>query len=303
MNAIAGSSSVLIMNILIISVVRLLFSGVYRSSIAALLPRPILHRFLSPTDMKEDKLRKLHENLWYTVWHTLSFVLVAKVLFYEDWAITMIKSQDYRWTINSYPHSMSSEIVLIYLMELAFWVSCLFFLAVETVRKDVVEMFVHHCSTVGLIALSYMYSYHRIGLTVMLIHDIGDIFLYSAKFFNYLRFKNLTNVLFVLFVVVFFIFRLVIFPQVIRVAWGPLTGFIENVTPDQFKGIYVLPSLLSVLQALHVMWFVLILRMLFRMLKAENKQVEGDIRSDEEGDSSTEVTTAASDLKEVRKRK
>ena len=299
----SNALSTLVINFLIISVVRLTFAGVYRSSIARRLPRPILQRFLSPPDMKEDKLRKLHENLWYTVWHTLSFVSVVKVLLSEDWAISMIKTQDYRWTIKSYPHSMSPDVVAIYLMELAFWVSCLFFLAVETVRKDVVEMFVHHCSTVLLISLSFMYSYHRIGLTIMLLHDVGDIFLYSAKFFNYLRYKNLTNLLFVVFVVIFFIFRLVIFPQVIRVAWGPLTGYIENVTPDQFEGVYVLPSLLSVLQALHIMWFVLILKMVFKMLRAENKQVEGDIRSDEEADSSAEVTTAASDLKELRKRK
>ena len=277
-------------NFVIISFARLFFTGVYRAWIASSLPKPVLQRFLAPKGMKPEKLRKLHENLWYSVWHTFSFVFVLNTMISETWFSKMVWSQDYKWTFYDYPHTMPEHIDHVYSVELAFWISCLFFLAVETVRKDVVEMFVHHASTIGLIGLSYAYSYHRIGLTIMALHDIGDIFLYSAKFFNYLGFKTLTNTLFVIFVVVFFVFRLVVFPQLIRVTWGPMTGYLPNVPFETFRGGYILPILLSTLLALHLMWFGLILKMVFNMFKTETKQVERDIRSEDEDEAVEDAT-------------
>ena len=280
-----------IFNFTIISLVRLVFAGVYRGWIASALPKPVLQRVLVPEGMRTDKLRKLHENMWYSVWHTFSFTLVITTMASEDWFMNMVSSQDYRWTFYDYPHNMPEHIDDIYSVELAFWISCLFFLAVETVRKDFIEMLVHHASTIGLIGLSYAYSYHRIGLTIMAVHDVGDIFLYSAKFFNYLGLKFLTNTLFVIFVLVFFVFRLVVFPQLIRVTWGPLTGYLPNVPYDSFRGGIILPILLSTLLALHLMWFGLILKMVLHMFKAESKQVERDIRSEDEDEPVKDTTS------------
>jgi len=272
----------LALNFIIISAARLLFAGVYRSAIASRLPDPILKRVLSPEGMKPEKVRKLHENLWYSLWHTFSFALVMRQMLKETWFHPMLASWDFRWTLYGYPHAIESEAINVYLLELSFWVSCLFFMAVESVRKDFVELLVHHAATITLIALSYVYGYYRIGLLVMAIHDIGDIFLYSAKFCNYLDLKLSTNVLFVTFVLVFFFTRLVVFPFVIRVSWGPLSGDLPQFDYRECKGSLVLPSMLSVLQGLHCMWFYLIVKMVAKMARAENKQVEGDIRSDEE---------------------
>lgn len=270
-------------NFFIICVVRLIFAGVYRSAIACRLPEPILKRILCPAGMKPERIRKMHENLWYSVWHIISFVLVMKQLMKESsWFSPMLRSWDSRWTLYGFPHTIQESADAIYLLELSFWVSCLFFMAVETVRKDFVELLVHHIATITLISLSYTYGYYRIGLVVMAIHDVGDIFLYSAKLCNYLELKTLTNILFVIFVLVFFVSRLVIFPLVIRVSWGPLTGDLPQFDYRFARGSLILPSMLTVLQGLHCMWFGLIVKMVWKMAHTENKQVEGDIRSDEE---------------------
>ena len=285
--------------LLIISVARVTLAGVYHRTIAARLPRPILARVMSPGNLKPDKIRKLHENVWYSCWHSLSFFVVLRVIWNENWFGKMLETWDPRWTYYSFPHPMEPEIASVYLLELAFWVSCLLFMAVETLRKDVVEMFVHHVATIMLIGLSYLCGYHRIGLAIMAIHDSGDILLYSAKVFNYLGVKSLTNVLFVLFVVVFFVSRLVIFPAVIRVAWGPTTGYIEGVSVNDFTGSILLPGLLTLLLALHCMWFVLILKMLYNMCRVQEKSVGEDIRSEDE-DTATPPEVVAT---ETRKRR
>ena len=270
-----------------LSLVRILFSGVYRNSIAKMLPEPILKRFLSPQGMRHEKVRKLHENLWYALWHSSSFVALVALLLKQPWFVNYATTWDSRWIYSNFPHVISGAFERAYLVELGFWVSCLFFMAVETLRKDVVEMFVHHVTTILLIGLSYMYGFHQIGMVIMVVHDVGDIFLYSAKFFNYLNFPILTNALFGMFVLVFFVSRLVIFPQLVYLAWGPVTGFLPEIDYREYKGSLILPGLLAVLQSLHCMWFGLICRMVYRMLKAESKQVEGDIRSDDEEDATS----------------
>jgi hypothetical protein len=198
----------------------------------------------------------------------------------------MMKTGDPRIMLsNLSTHFTTPEVDSVYLFELGFWLSCVLFLSVETIRKDFAEMCIHHAATCTLIGVSYAYDYTRIGLVVLILHDCGDIFLYFAKFYNYLKFQKTTDLLFGTFVIVFAICRLFLFPLgPIRTAWGPLTGYIPEYkeTYHQFKGAYILPGMLTVLQALHVMWFALIIRMVIRMLKTKTVTEEGDIRSDEE---------------------
>lgn len=281
-----------------ISAVRLLFAGVYRKSIAQRLPKPLFGKILSSSGMKAEKVRKLYENLFYALWHTLSFALVVLTMMKEDWFHSYLATWDAGHSFYNFPHSTSRDVESLYLFELGFWISCLAFLSVETVRKDSLEMTIHHVTTIGLIALSHAFGYNRIGLLIMAIHDAGDIFLYAAKFFNYLNFVYLTNALFGLFVVVFFISRLLVFPSVIFVAWGPITGYVNAFDWREHNGSIILPSLLVVLQILHVMWFYLILRMVVNMFRNDKKQVEGDIRSDEEGTSPEQVVQSEKAKKE-----
>ena len=262
-----------------ICTIRLALAGVYREQIADILPKPILGRILSPKWLPEAKVRKLHENIFYSIWHTFSFFAVLSHVTKEAWFVEMFELRDPRHILSGWPHFVDKDVQWTYIVELSFWLASLTFMAVETTRKDARELFIHHIATITLVSMSYLYSYFRIGFVVMLIHDIGDIFLYSAKSFHYLGMKRITNVLFISFVIAFVIFRLLVFPMVIRAAWGCATGYL-NIDTDM-PGCYILPTMLSVLQLLHWMWFILIIRMLYRMAFIKN-EVEGDIRSDDE---------------------
>lgn len=279
------SVSRIAVNFIGVSAFRISLAGVYRKSLADRIPDPLFKRFLSPPGLRVDKLRKLHENLFYAIWHFVSFVLVLSTLLRREWFLRYIESWDPGHAYYGFPHTITEDEESLYLFEFGFWFSCLGFLTVETIRKDAAEMALHHLATIALIGLSHLHGYHRFGFLIMALHDVGDIFLYSAKFFNYLGWGAVTNAFFGIFVLVFFISRLVIFPSLIWMTLGPLLGHFNEIDWRTQSGTISLPCLLLILLVLHVMWFGLIVRMVINILKTEKKQVEHDIRSDDEGTS------------------
>jgi hypothetical protein len=50
-------------------------------------------------------------------------------------------------------------------------------------RNDFIEMLLHHLVTVFLIGFSYMFNFLKIGLIVMLVHDVSDIPGYLVRIF------------------------------------------------------------------------------------------------------------------------
>ena len=44
-------------------------------------------------------------------------------------------------------------------------------------RKDFWEMFIHHLTTIALMAFSWTCNLQRVGSLVLIVHDIADIFL------------------------------------------------------------------------------------------------------------------------------
>ena len=63
------------------------------------------------------------------------------------------------------------------MIELSFyWALCIsqFF---DVKRKDFWEMFIHHVTTIALMAFSWTCNLTRVGTLVLVIHDCADIFL------------------------------------------------------------------------------------------------------------------------------
>lgn len=147
-------------------------------------------------------------------------------------------------------------------------------------RKDFKEQVIHHVATLTLLSFSWISNYIRIGTLVMAVHDSSDILLEGGKLFNYAKWEKTAHVMFVVFTAAFMVTRLVIFPfWLIHCTWVyPLERF------DPFFGYYFFNIMLMVLQILHIYWAFLISRMAYKFIF--NKQLEGDVRSDEEEDDS-----------------
>uniref|UniRef100_A0A8B9LNT9 Ceramide synthase 4a n=1 Tax=Astyanax mexicanus TaxID=7994 RepID=A0A8B9LNT9_ASTMX len=165
-----------------------------------------------------------------------------------------------------------------YLLELSFYWSLLFCVSVDVKRKDFKEQIVHHIATIFLISFSYCGNYVRVGTIVMLVHDSSDFLLESAKMFNYAGWRKTCDSLFVLFAVVFLVTRLIIFPC--RVIYSTIVESQDFFDP--FPGYYLFNSVLLLLQALHIFWAYLILRMVYKFVFLG--KVERDERSDEESE-------------------
>ncbi|TKS74623.1 Ceramide synthase 2 [Collichthys lucidus] len=165
-----------------------------------------------------------------------------------------------------------------YIMEMGFYVSLLLCVSVDVKRKDFKEQVIHHIATIFLIGFSYCANFVRVGTLVMLLHDSSDVLLESAKMLHYGGWTKICDSLFVVFALVFLWTRLVVFPG--RVLHTTLVLSLEFFKP--FCGYYFFNALLLVLQALHIFWAYLILRMIYKfMFKGK---VERDERSDEESE-------------------
>ncbi|XP_029560269.1 ceramide synthase 2 isoform X2 [Salmo trutta] len=146
-------------------------------------------------------------------------------------------------------------------------------------QQDFKEQVIHHIATIFLLGFSYCSNYVRIGTLVMLLHDSSDFLLESAKMFNYgTGWRKTCDTLFVIFAAVFLVTRLVVFPS--KIIHTTLVLSMEVFEP--FAGYYFFNILLMVLQALHVFWAVLILRMANKFLFLG--KLDKDERSDEESE-------------------
>ena len=128
-------------------------------------------------------------------------------------------------------------------------------------------------------AISYYYNLNRFGLMVLLLHDIGDIFLYSAKTILYKKYQATADVLFGVFAVTFFTSRIVLYPLICVIpSWQRLFPVIGSLVSFDEWIMASLPSLLAILYCLQVFWWTLIWRMIKRTLS--QKSIEKDVRSD-----------------------
>ncbi|XP_048038270.1 ceramide synthase 4a [Megalobrama amblycephala] len=226
---------------------------------------------------RPSNTRKFCEASWRFVFYLIAFLAGLISLIHTPWF------WDHRECWSGYPRQGVAEAQYwYYMMELSFYLSLLLCVSVDIKRKDFKEQIIHHIATIFLIAFSYCANYVRVGTLVMLVHDSSDFLLESAKMFNYAGWRKTCDALFVVFAAVFLVTRLVVFPC--RVIYTAVVDSLDIFPP--YPGYYFLNGLLLVLQALHIFWAWLILRMVHKFVFLG--KVERDERSDEESDADEE---------------
>lgn len=233
---------------------------------------------------------KFVEAFWRALFYTGFVYLGAKSLFYPEIAPWITNTVE-MW--EDWPNFQISGMLLFYYQ---FALGCYIhqLLWTEVTRSDAVEMILHHFITIALIVCSYLTGFTKVGSIIILLHDIADIFLETAKVFNYCSQKPgykwlkawIVDPMFGVFAVSFFLTRLVYYPyniigSVVTEGWGSFTCTVHSC--------WFFVFLLSALQLLHVFWFYLIVRMIWKLLM-------GTMVKDERSDDDEEIDYDNDDL-------
>lgn len=241
----------------------------------------------------EQKITKFIEALWRTIFYGWFTIVGVKTMLYPD-VIPWVT--DNRELYLGWPeaHIASAAVMYYYQIELGSYFHQL--LWTEVSRSDSIEMIAHHIITILLLTVSHSCSFHRYGTMLLILHDVSDVFLESAKCFNYIaqvpsrkHFQSVCDGLFVGFVVSFFVCRLILYPKVF------LINSFAYAIPEYFKPYFyfavIILTLFSLLFFLHCFWFYLTIKMAIRILFPGEDGVS-DVRSDNED----EVDDFAEDL-------
>ncbi|KAM6979461.1 ceramide synthase 5 [Aplochiton taeniatus] len=220
------------------------------------------------------------ESTWRFTFYLGIFTYGIRFLWQTPWM------WDTRHCWYNYPfQTLTPGLYHYYVAELAFYWSLMFSQFTDIKRKDFLIMFVHHVATVSLISFSYANNMLRVGSLVMCVHDTADFIMEAAKMANYAKYQRLCDFLFVVFSVVFFITRLLIFP-----VWILNSTLFESwAIIGPYPSWWLFNSLLLVLQVLHVIWSYLIGRIAIKAVL--RGKVTKDDRSDIESSSEEESDT------------
>lgn len=176
------------------------------------------------------------------------------------------------------PHT---EIGWYYSYQIGFFVAELYAIFTEPRRSDFYEYLAHHIVTLYLIIFSWAGYETRIGSYVLIIHDIVDIFLCFAKITNYMKTRDIIMVpAFLCFVASYAFYRMYCLPMLSIGLFGKTLG-----DHPAWSSAMLLYILAFALQGLHVFWFYLILRVIYRLVFMG---VKNDVRSDQEDEGEEE---------------
>lgn len=191
----------------------------------------------------------------------------------------------------------------LYIGQLIVWVyTCMIHRFFDERRKDYFVMYAHHVITIALVAGSYYMLVLRIGILVLYVHDVSDIFVDVLKMVNFLKLEDrrgwfASEIAYVACVCAWVYWRLYQLPfRVIKGAFidskAVLAG--ENHTctgidcmfPPNMPGFLALNSLLWLLQLLHIYWAHLFFMLGYRIVTESAREAS---RQEYEGDSDDET--------------
>lgn len=219
-----------------------------------------------PTPRERNVIIKCQESSW-------------KALIYFGMALLAYTATELRWLTDTRQlwagcsklpceHDAGSRVRWVYVIEMAFYAQAIPSLVFwEVRRKDFLESLAHHVATFILLGYSYWLSLTRVGVLIVLLHDMNDIFLELAKLARYTGREALPNTLFVMFLVSWIASRLVAFPF-----WVIRSVIVDAKAVAELHGINMHPhyeifsGMLIFLLVLHIYWTWLILKVLYAVV-------------------------------------
>ncbi|XP_032902868.1 ceramide synthase 1 isoform X1 [Amblyraja radiata] len=239
--------------------------------------RHLFQPFAQWCDLQPRDAAKMPESMWKLMFYTASWSYTSYLLFFTDYPFFHDPpSVFYEWRpTNEVPKDMA----IAYLVQCSFYGHAIYAtIYMDAWRKDSVVMLVHHVITLALIAFSYAFRYHNVGILVLFLHDVNDILLEFTKLNVY--FKNragvyhrlndvVSNIGCCSFAVSWFWFRLYWFP--LKVLYATCYSSLQSVPNIPFY--FFFNILLLALTLMNIYWFLYILLLVLKVLTGRVAEV------------------------------
>ena len=215
----------------------------------------------------EMKVQRFSVQLWKFIYHTSMTILPLYLFKNEKWWPPG-PGENFR-VFENYPYTpVAPWMREFYMFQLGYYIHSFVYTLMQTGRADLVFMTVHHIAAFELIFMSYFLSNSlRIGVLVLFVHDVCDIFICLIRIVADSKFSSLIIVTYPVAMIVWFIFRLAIFPtRIIYVAMYTIAMQTDMKWEDAYAEV-PLTLLLIVLFVMHWIWFVELLHMGSKYLK------------------------------------
>lgn len=220
-------------------------------------------------------------------------LLYYSLLFAFEYYLVIHKYPEIRYDVSSHWRDWTPtleiplDILGLYITEAGFYFHSVYAtICLDVWRKDSIAMLVHHVLANSLILFSLCFRYHKVGLVVLYLHDVADIFMESSKIiiclknkFNSTLLEVLSAIGFLSFTFVWFWCRLFLYPQIVLFS----TCYLGRTMLPQASFFFFFNVLLSALMFLNVWWFHFILALVYRIATGQTSTVE-DTREYEESD-------------------
>lgn len=181
-----------------------------------------------------------------------------------------------QWACKVPPQPYDAWITNYYVIALGYHFHRTMFQFVGAIRKDFWVLFVHHWATIALISISWLIGFMQTGSLIMFLHDNGDFWLSLGKLTRYNGWNTLTDIIFGIFAISWFIFRLYWYPT--KVLYSIFADGLDMVRPYPYAWVCI--TLLCVLQIMHIYWFSLIIIVIKNLTRGGKTE---DIRSEVSG--------------------
>lgn len=214
------------------------------------------------------KLEKFNDAAWQFTYYVLYCVFGIVVLYDKSWLYDVTQC----W--HKFPrHDLDNEIWWYYMIALGFYWGQTLTHFIQPKRNDSSQMLCHHLVTIILTSLSFTCNFARIGSLILLVHECADIPLLVAKMFGYGGRRDLMDKSFMVFLILWIVTRLGIFPFVLIKS----TLFDAHRQEKMFYPVYyIFNGLILAIFFMHLIWTYNIVQVIVR--KMSNDHIT-DVRS------------------------
>ncbi|XP_065206283.1 ceramide synthase 5-like [Planococcus citri] len=205
---------------------------------------------------KPSIIFKFSESCWRCFYYSNTFVFGLSTFWKEPW----LTDWDLCW-MNHPNQELSPEIWWFYMISLAFYVSMFMSQWFDPKRRDLWPTSLQHFIIVLFLAVSWICNFYRIGIIVLLLHDVSDALIQGGKAAKYVKSSKISTCVYVILLCTWTTTRILIYPL-----WLLHSALFRGPTVllKTFPAFHFLNSLLITLFVVHLYRSYLIAKVLVK---------------------------------------